>query len=271
MIKRAFVIIIAIVLVFALVKLRTRDIEEREAPDRIKTSSEKEKNPVAALVLDDFGYTRRNLGTLIGLDTPVTIAVLPNVPYSKTVSSFADKNGVQVILHLPMEPEGGSVRLERETIMTGMDKEMVENIIAQAFESVPAAKGVSNHQGSRATKNEKIMEIVMDQVDKRGLFFLDSMTTDGSVCGKAAGEKGVLFAKRDIFIDEKNDEDYIIGQMKKVEELARRKGYVIAIGHERPKTLKVLREVMPEMKERGIKFVTLSEIIELEEDDNTRD
>jgi polysaccharide deacetylase 2 family uncharacterized protein YibQ len=104
--------------------------------------------------------------------------------------------------------------------------------------------------------------IVFDQIKERDLFFLDSLTTRKSVCEKIAGKKKLLYARRDIFLDEEPGEEYIKAQMKKVEQLARTKGYAIAVGHERSATLNVLLEVIPEMKDRGIKFVLLSEIVE---------
>lgn len=232
-------------------------------PDWVKSGRIKtEELPVVALVLDDFGYTRKNLEALKDMDTPITIAVLPNAPYSGAVSSYAAQNGIEVILHLPLEPESEDVRLEKDTITTGMGKETVEEIMARDLKTVASAKGASNHQGSRATKDEKLMTIVLEEIKRKGLFFFDSLTTRRSVCGKVAEKEDVPYLKRDIFLDEKPDEDHIRLQMEKVEKLARARGYAAAIGHERPETLKVLNENIPAMKERGIEFVTLSVIVE---------
>jgi polysaccharide deacetylase 2 family uncharacterized protein YibQ len=236
---------------------------ENVIPDWMKGAPKAAKKlPAVALVLDDWGYTRKNLQILKDMETSFTIAVLPDAPHSKAVSSFAEKNGIEVILHLPMEPEKAEAQLEEETILAGMSSEDVKKILARDLETVSPAKGVSNHQGSKATKDERIMAIVLSEMKKKGLFFFDSLTTTGSVCERIAKKEGVLYAKRDLFLDEKADEEYIEGQMKKLERLARRQGYASAIGHERPQTLKVLREVIPEMKKRGIEFVALSVIVD---------
>ncbi|MFQ5953297.1 MAG: divergent polysaccharide deacetylase family protein, partial [Candidatus Omnitrophota bacterium] len=236
---------------------------ENALPDWLKEDTEVEKSfPAIALVLDDFGYTKRNLKLLKAIREPVTIAILPNAPYSGAVSSFAEENGIETILHLPMEPEGDSARLEKETIMVGMDDDGIDEIIARALKVVPSASGVSNHQGSKATRDEKTMKRVLGELKEKDLFFLDSMTTSESVCGTIAEKKGILYAKRDLFLDRRSDKDYIKGQLEKAERIARKNGRVVVIGHDRAKTLRVLREVIPEMRERGIKFVKLSEIIE---------
>ena len=230
----------------------------------IKGGKPQEVHPKLALVLDDFGYTRKNLDYLKELEIPLTIAVLPNAPYSKKVSAFAKKNGVEVILHLPMEPERKNVQLEKDTIMVGMEKDTVKDIINRALKTVPEAQGVSNHQGSKATGDEGTMDIVLGEVKKRDLFYLDSLTTSDSVCGKVAGEKGLPCVRRDVFLDMEFNEDHVRQQLEKAENVARAKGYAVAIGHEKKTTLRVLKEMVPGIKERGIEFVALSEIVELE-------
>ncbi|MGB2879354.1 MAG: divergent polysaccharide deacetylase family protein [Candidatus Omnitrophota bacterium] len=230
----------------------------------VKSESEETLTPKLALVLDDFGYTGKNLDDLKELGVPLTIAVLPNAPFSKKVSFFAEDNGVEVILHLPLEPDRKNVQLEEGTIMVGMEEGAIKNTMSRSLKTVPTASGVSNHQGSKATGDKETMEIVLGEVKKNGLYYLDSMTTSGSVCEKIAGEKGLTFAKRDVFLDMDLDEGHIKRQLEKAENVARAKGYAVAIGHEREATLKVLKEMIPEMKDRGIQFVGLSEIIELE-------
>jgi len=219
---------------------------------------------VIALVLDDFGYTKKNLRELKNLKTPITLAVLPNAPYTETVCSFAKENGFETIIHLPMEPEKTTESLEKNTITCDMtDAEIKKNVMA-AFKSVPSAEGVSNHMGSKATGNERLMTTVFTLLKNKNMFFLDSFTTEKSVSESVAEETGVIRVKRDIFIDNKSDKEYIRAQMDKLKEMAFSKGYVIAIGHDRSLTVKVLHETVPIMKKEGVRFVLLSEMISLE-------
>ncbi|MFC1548426.1 divergent polysaccharide deacetylase family protein [Candidatus Omnitrophota bacterium] len=223
------------------------------------------RRPVVALVLDDMGYNRKNLEAIGNIGVPVTMAVLPDTPYSKKICSFADENGIEVILHMPMEPEKKEVNLERNTIGSEMDPETIKQKIDHAFKTVPAAKGMNNHMGSKATRNGEFMTLVLGELDKRGMFFLDSWTAGGSKCLQAARKTGVPYAKRDVFIDNKRDRQAIIEQMEKVERIAFQNGKAVAIGHDRVLTVQVLREVIPGMEERGIQFVSLSEIVERQE------
>ncbi len=218
-------------------------------------------NPRIALVLDDFGYTKTNLAALEDIKVPLTLAVLPNTPYSEKVCSFAGQNGKEAILHLPMEPEREDVSLEKDTILVNMDTETIKAIMSRAFLSVAGVKGVSNHMGSRATRDGRVMGIIFEELKKKGMFFLDSMTTDGSLCMETASNAGIPCVKRDIFIDNVLEEETITRQMKKAGEIARLNGAVVAIGHDRSVTVEVLRKVIPRMEKEGILFVTLSEIV----------
>ena len=215
-----------------------------------------------AIVLDDFGYTKNNLFSLKGIGVPLTIAVLPDAPYTKSVCAFARKNGIEVILHLPMEPERSTESLEKDTVMTDMSDEEIRKTIRTALRKTPGAVGISNHMGSKATKDERVMEIVMDEVSKRGMFFLDSMTTSRSACGRMAREKGVPFAKRTIFIDNVLDRKAITAQLERTAVIASVEDSVVAIGHDRTATVMTLKEILPDMEKRGIRFVPLSEVVE---------
>jgi polysaccharide deacetylase 2 family uncharacterized protein YibQ len=219
-----------------------------------------EKVPAVALVLDDFGYTKKNLKEVNSLGIPITLAVLPNTPYSKAVCSFADKSGMEVILHMPMEPEREDVALEKDTLLVEMDPKSVSDVINRAFESVPSAKGMNNHMGSKATGDNEFMTAVLKDLKKRDMFFLDSRTSKDTVCKQAALKAGIAYLGRDVFIDNELDPESIKRQMHKVEKMVLEGSDVIAIGHDRAMTVKVLKEVVPEMKEKGIKFVTLSEM-----------
>ncbi len=238
--------------------VREVPVPEKEAP----VIRPAEKEPVVALVLDDFGYTQKNLEGVRDIGAPVTLAVLPNTPYAGAVCSFARKNGIEVILHMPMEPRDRTISLEKDTLTTEMSPAEVRNIIDEAYAAVPGADGMSNHQGSGATADEQLMTVVLEDIKQRRQFFLDSMTTGRSVCGEVAGRLKVPCVKRDIFLDHEMDRESIRKQMAKLDSIARRKGRAVAIGHDREMTVSVLREVVPKMRENGIRFISLSEMVD---------
>jgi len=213
------------------------------------------------LVLDDLGYTDKGLGSLKDIEVPLTLAVLPGTPYVEKVCSFARNNEMEVIVHLPMEPENSTSALEKETILTNMDDETIRNSVSGMINSVRGARGISNHMGSKATADRRVMKIIMEELKKRNMIFLDSVTTRRSVCREVALETGVPYVKRDIFIDNLKEEDVIHEQLEKAAGIAHSNGKAVVIGHYRPLTIKVLKDAVPGIREEGVEFVRLSEII----------
>jgi polysaccharide deacetylase 2 family uncharacterized protein YibQ len=213
-----------------------------------------------AIVLDDWGYNLNNMETAQKIRYPFTAAVLPSLAFSSQAASQLHEWGKEVILHLPLEPMEIS-RLEKNTIMVSFDERKVSEILYSDLESIVFARGVSNHMGSRATSEVKTMRAILRELKLRNLYILDSVSTPNSLIPSLAKEMGVNFARRDIFLDNQADPEYIRGQLNKLKARSRSKGYAIGIGHDRKATLEVLAQVMPEMEREGYKFVLVSELV----------
>lgn len=213
-----------------------------------------------AIVIDDWGYNLNNLHILEQIKYPVTVSILPNLKFSKAVAEELHRQGRQIILHLPMEPHE-KVRLEQDTIMISMDESTTIDIIDKNLAGIPYVSGVSNHMGSRATEDLKTVGIIFKELKKKNLYFLDSLVSPKSVCFDLSKKMHIMFAKRDIFLDNRKEPGYIRKQIYRLKTMARIYGRVIGIGHDRKITLEVLKEIMPEIGEEGYKFVFVSELV----------
>lgn len=214
-----------------------------------------------AIVLDDWGYNQNNLEALSRIKYPLTLAILPGLPYSGRAAEKARKLGFEAILHLPLEPHE-NLRLEKNTITTAMSNQEIMRNLDAHLNSLPRIKGVSNHMGSKATEDKRVMGIILKELRKRRLYYLDSLTTSNTVCADLAGSLGVKVAQRDIFLDNQEESQYIKSQLNKLKAKARFYGQAIGIGHDRKAMMQVLTEVMPELKKEGYKFVFVSELVQ---------
>lgn len=212
-----------------------------------------------AIVIDDWGYHLNNLEIISQIKQPLTCAVLPNLKNTKLVAQKLHKLKAEIILHLPMQPKEKH-RLEKDTIAINMSGEKMRNILDRDLANVFFAKGVSNHMGSRITEDADSSAMIMQEVKKHKLYFLDSFVTAKSVCALLAGKMGLRFAKRDIFLDNRDDPEYIKSQIIGLKNLARFRGQAIGIGHDRKNTLLILKEMLPQLAEEGYRFVFVSEI-----------
>lgn len=214
-----------------------------------------------AIVVDDFGYNTSNVGAFLDINEPITLSILPNLPRSRDVANMAGQRGYEVILHLPLESHRKDVREEADTIKTGETNAEVVSKLAKDIESVPGLRGVSNHMGSKATEDRALMSEIFTYLKKKNLYFFDSLTSDKTVCRETAREVGLKFAKRDVFLDNVNNALKIEEKLAELEKLAVKRGFAIAICHDRKNTAAALAGKMPEMDKDGIEFVYLSELV----------
>jgi uncharacterized protein len=213
-----------------------------------------------AIVIDDWGYNINNLPVLKQIKSPLTLAVLPNLSYSKRINQEAHALGFEVILHFPMEPREKS-HLEQNTVMTGMDEATIRQILAVDLNSINYAKGISNHMGSAAVSDPRTMSIILGELKKRGMYFLDSYVTSESVAGELAAKTGVGFARRNVFLDNQDDPEYIARQIYQLKTKARVYGKAIGIGHDRRLTMQALKEAIPQLEKEGYRFVFVSDLV----------
>ena len=215
-----------------------------------------------AIVIDDCGYNRKHCDFLETVKSPLAISILPKLPHSRDVAECAHQNNKEVMLHLPMEPyESFETYPDHYILKTSMKRNEIENLIDEFLASTPHAIGVNNHTGSKATEDIRFMTIVFNALKKHGLFFVDSLVTDRSICRKLAQRMQFPFGQRDIFLDNTNTRDYIESQFRKLAERADQAGWAIGICHDRALSLQVLGEQIPRLESEGYRFIPVSQII----------
>jgi polysaccharide deacetylase 2 family uncharacterized protein YibQ len=228
-------------------------------PSTLKTAL----HPKIAIVIDDLGDKDKISQELLHWDLPITFAILPFTPFSKTLAGEAHRQGKEVILHLPMEPRGYPQIRPGEGVLLGeMNEKKLLRQLSRDIEAVPYITGVSNHMGSRLMEEPEKIKIVFSELKRRGLFFLDSRTTPQTVGLQVAQSVGLRAVERNVFIDNSSTEEDIKQQLEQLIQLSLSKGKAIGIGHPHPSTLKSIKEMIPKLKEKGIEVVPLSELME---------
>jgi len=217
-----------------------------------------------AILIDDIGQDINALHELLEINAPLSFAVLPHQPYSAEAAKILHLKRRDILLHLPMEPQSYPEDLPGNgALFLGMSDKEIRKQFQKDLETVPHAKGVNNHMGSRFTEDTEKMLIVMTALKERGLFFVDSRTTKDSKARETAAKIGVPFLARKVFID--NDQNY----QASLENLTRRlqdpgtqgTGPILFIGHPYPSTISAIRNAVPAMRARGIEIVPISKIV----------
>ena len=217
--------------------------------------------PMVAIVIDDLGLNARRMARTIALPRPLTLAILPYGNGLPPMAAKARAAGHELLVHLPMEPRDSRENPGRNALLVDLGRSEIERRILWNLSRFEGFVGVNNHMGSRFTAHEAGLEPLMLEIRKRGLLFLDSVTSGASVAGDLARSYGIPSAKRDIFLDNEISTASIEKQLALVERCARRRGQCIAIGHPHKETLEVLRRWLPTLKAKGFNLVPISAII----------
>jgi polysaccharide deacetylase 2 family uncharacterized protein YibQ len=209
-------------------------------------SPEEPKAPAATpkmvIVIDDLGASMPTARRLAALPFPVTFSVLPYNSRARDVAGLARKKNLELLLHLPCEPEGYPHKANSGpgTLRVNMSSQELEQTLAANLARLPEVDGANNHMGSKLTQSKKAMRIVLAHLKGRGKFFLDSVTTPKSCVPEVSKALGMRYYRRHIFLDNTPQEHAILLQLKKAETLARKKGLTVVIGHPYPATLSAL-------------------------------
>lgn len=183
------------------------------------------------IVLDDGGHNLNHLQPFLNLDIPLTIAVLPELAYSKESALRITKAGKTLILHQPMQAINLSTDPGPSAIMPEMSADQIRSLLTKNLDSLGIKVGLNNHEGSLITADTYAMKVVMEVCKERGMFFLDSRTNSKSVCKSVASEYGVKLYERNTFLDNTPSQADMIAMFKSGIEVAKKNGSVIMIGH----------------------------------------
>ncbi len=223
------------------------------------------RKPKIVFVIDDIGADNKLTKQLQKLGSKVTYAILPLRPYSKYYASLSLQTGANVILHLPLDTNNNVIP-GPGLIVNTMPAEAVIELLGRDLDSVPHHIGVNNHCGSRSTADERLMTIILKELKRRRLFFLDSYTTRDSVVPYVAKKVGIPFLQRGVFLDNSNEKSSIRSEIKRLENVARKKGSAVAIGHYRKNTLEVLAREIPRLEAQGFEIISLREMVKSHRD-----
>ncbi len=215
--------------------------------------------PKVALVIDDLGPNKKMAISVLVIDAPLTLSILPLEVYSAWIAEEGNKLGRDIIVHVPMEASK-PLRLGNGGLYTWMTDKEISETLEMDILSVPHIIGASSHMGSAFTEDERSMKVVISELKKHNLFFLDSITTPKSTGHKIAKAQGIVTFKRDVFLDDSSDLHDIEIQWKRLVKIAQERGYAIAQGHARNNTIAFLEDTLRGNDE--VQVVPLSELMD---------
>ena len=217
--------------------------------------------PKVAIIIDDVGFDVELARSFLELKSPVSLSVLPTAPYAQAIAREAMGKGVEVLLHLPMEPKettGDSPGPGALLVKMG-EEEFVETLNGH-LSRIPGIKGVNNHMGSLLTEREDKMALLFRELKKRNLFYVDSRTTPQTVASRVATEMKVPVASRSVFLDHDLSQEAMKVQWERLLAMARQHGHAVVIAHPHRETLIFLREHLQGLRSEA-RLVRVADIV----------
>ena len=213
------------------------------------------------LILDDAGNSLGPLPEFLEFPGSLAVAVLPQLAYSVEAAARTAAAGKEIMLHLPMEALGGA-NPGPGALTVDMSEPDILRVIDDNLGSVPGAVGVNNHMGSLATADLRLMGILLADLHRRNLFYIDSRTTVDTVSKPVAAYLQTPFAERHVFLDNDRSRYAILTAIRGALELAHRQDAVVMIGHATvPELASVLNEIYPILIDHGYLFGVVSEMV----------
>ena len=214
------------------------------------------------LVIDDFGFAMNSdVQEFLLLNNNITAAIIPGTPYAESIGKYADSVGIETIIHMPMESYEKDNTEYPVFLNEKLNSTLVEERIQCAFNEVPTALGMNNHQGSKATESLQLMKDLARTLKKIDKFFLDSFTNPESRGYITMRRYGVPTQLRQVFLDHVEDPVQIKFNLDSLATLSHHMDIAVGIGHVKPITLEVLKKEIPRLESEGYRFIRLSDAV----------
>ncbi|ASM40196.1 divergent polysaccharide deacetylase family protein [Campylobacter sp. RM12327] len=217
-----------------------------------KTLDRRGKKPLLAIIIDDVStFTQAELIKKIKLKiTPSIFPVSTNTP---NTAQIANKFSFYMI-HLPMSAINYKNE-EPNTMHITDSKDLMLKRIKKIKKDFPKLKFINNHTGSEFTSNIQALDKLMSILKSQDIVLLDSKTIAKSKVKDLAKKYNMPYLSRDVFLDNIHSEIEIKTQLKDAINIAKKRGYAIAIGHPHDITLKTINKNINMLKDVEIVYV----------------
>ncbi len=231
-------------------------------PEKARTIPQAEPYRIA-IIIDDMGMNTTIAKQFVQLPFPLTFSIFPYAPHALEVAKLFHDARQQIMLHVPMEPHGyPDVDPGPGALLGSMNDQQLLSRFRKELSAIPGIVGINNHMGSKLTENRHIMALLMNCLQDKPLFFIDSRTIAGTVAFDEAIKAGIPAGQRDVFLDNIQDEQYILAQLRKLIAIAQIKKTAVGIGHPYPETVAALRRVGQLTQESRVSIVPVSKLID---------
>lgn len=219
--------------------------------------------PMIAIIIDDLGVDRRRSERMAQVKGPLTLSYMTYAEDVARQARDAHARGHELMVHVPMQPQSASYDPGPEVLEVGLPAEEIRRRLDWGLSRFDGYVAINNHMGSRFTSDAAGMQVVMGELRRRGIAFVDSVTSERTLGAETARRYGVPFTTRHIFLDNDQNVAHVRAQLAKTEGYARKHGFAVAIGHPHDGTIEALAGWVSGLEAKGLVLVPVSAIIRM--------
>ena len=190
------------------------------------------------LIIDDVA-TFEHASMIKSIGLKITPSIFPATKTHPDTPNIA-RTFEFYMIHLPMQakhfdsPEIGTLTINESF-------ESMHEKIKKIRKDFPRAKYTNNHTGSRFTSDYDAMDKAYRALIEQGFIFVDSKTIAQTAVARAAKKYNQPYISRDIFLDDDPSASAVRRELVAAVNLAKKRGYAIAIGHPKKNTIAVIK------------------------------
>jgi polysaccharide deacetylase 2 family uncharacterized protein YibQ len=225
-----------------------------------------DKRPRIAIIVTGLGLSlEASKSAIEKLPAPVTLSFVPYAADVKPLVESAHRSGHEIVLEVPMEPfdypenDPGPYALLTQLSADENDKRLIwvmSRFIGYA--------GVSNYLGGQFLTDRKSLKPALASLQSRGVYFLDTTVSPGSVGVQVASEMGLPALRADRVLDVIQSRQAIDDQLSDLEQSAQEKGRAIGAAFIYPVTIERIALWAEKLSERGFALAPVSAMLESE-------
>ncbi len=221
-----------------------------------------EEQPRIALIMTNLGKLSRN--TQRALDRLPSEIGLAFSPYAANLNKWGHEarlKGFEVFLTVPMEPENYPQNDPGPfTLKTDNPTNINISVLKDSLKSVTGYVGVIDHMGSRFSAAPESLRPILQEINKRGLMYIDSRSSKYSQAASMARAIGIPTAISNETIDESLAIANIKQQLVELEKRAQIHGAALGIAHPYPVTINAINEWKETLATKGFILVPVSAV-----------
>ena len=221
-----------------------------------------DRKPRVAVIIKNLGLSATYTEQILKLmPKNITLSFSHISPKLKKWVREARQKGFEVLIDLPMEPDGFPRNDPgRSTLLTSLSEVQNLNRLEYVMVQSGGYVGLLSTHGSKFTLNSELLLPILKAIKNRGLLYVDSRTTSQSLGPELSSDIQLPRAFNNVFIDKTPSRGHITTKLRELERIVMDKKFAVAIARPLPISMEILSDWTSSLKKKGIALAPITAI-----------